>query len=177
MGEMEDSKRRLIVEDGLVSTGKVYGVATGILTESPKTYDNAYIHHINLRYNEHLISVQLWSRTLELLAQGKFVGQQKVGGDTSAGDQRATYEVSDNTCIGMVRVYSEGQFIDGLQFCSRRDGFEQGSNTYVCSQVYGSDAGTTYTDFVPRVVEWNHDFACTKLIFLTVKAPTVLSMR
>merc|ERR1719461_1806113 len=173
--ELEDatsaSKRRLIESNGLVSTGKIYGTATGTLTESPKLgnrvgiYDNSYIHHINMRYNEHLVSLQLWSRNLELLAQGKFLGQQNVGGGMWARTQTASYEVpADNTCINMVRVYSEGQFINGIQWCSRRDGFEPTSdNTIVCSQVYGSDAGTLYTDWVPRY-PWNGVTSCLQKI-------------
>merc|ERR1719461_693346 len=126
--ETSGSERRLLVNNNLVSTGKIYGTATGTLTTSPKlgTYDNAFIFHINMRYNEHLISVQLWSRTLELLEQGKgFIGQHPAGGGMWARTQSASYEVpADNTCINMVRVYSEGQFINGIQWCSRRDGFE-----------------------------------------------------
>merc|ERR1719411_377369 len=98
--EMSDLKRRLVMSDGLVSTGKIYGTATGTLTESPKLgnrvgiYDNSYIHHINMRYNEHLVSLQLWSRNLELLAQGKFLGQQTVGGGMRARTQTSTFDVS-----------------------------------------------------------------------------------
>ena len=139
-------------EGGYVSTGNTYGVPTGILTVSPETFGNAYIHRIILFHNEHLISVRLFSRNLELLAENKFVGQNYVGGDETSDDLREEYEVQDNTCINMVRVYSEGQFIDGIQFCSRLDGFEEGDglNLQSCSQVYGRSAGTLYTDHIPR---------------------------
>merc|ERR1719384_544722 len=168
--ETSGSKRRLVESNGLVSTGKIYGTATGTLTESPKLgnrvgiYDNSYIFHINMRYNEHLVSVQLWSRNLDLLAQGKFLGQQNVGGGMWARTQTATFDVPDHSCFNMVRVYSEGQFIDGIQWCYRRDGFEPTSdNTIVCSQVYGSDAGTLYTDYVPRY-RWNGITTCLQKI-------------
>jgi len=149
------TKRRLVESDdrGLVSTGKVYGVPIGILTEAPTTFDNAYIHRIAIRYNEHIISVQLRTRTLEMLADGnKFIGGPEVGGISDFNDIGDYYEVQDNTCINMVRVYSEGQFIDGLQFCSRLDGFEEGDgrNLQACSQVYGKAVGTLYTDHIPR---------------------------
>jgi len=137
-------------ENGLVSTGRVYGIEVGTFTGSPNTAsDNDYIFQINMRSAEHFISLQLWSRNEQTRDSG-FAGQRPVG-SSNPGDSDS-YRVADDGCVTMVRVWSEGQFIDGLQFCSRLDGLKVGDNGNLldCSQVYGREVGTRFTDFIPR---------------------------
>merc|ERR1712228_921009 len=83
-----------------------------------------------------------------------------MGVDKSAREQCA--EVPSGSCFNMVRLHWSGH-INGMQFCSPKNGFESTDRTIECYPWFGQANGDQGidTDYIPRFA-WNGKNACLK---------------
>jgi len=138
--------RRSLVE---VSTDRWYGSQVGEYRDSNYLHfdDNDYIYKICIWSSELVTALEFWSRNEQ--TKTRYRVTPKWGG---SGGVRNCYEVPQNSCFNMMRMFTDGERINGLQVCYRAAGWDANNwdNTQYCSAIYGSEVGELKTDHIPR---------------------------
>merc|ERR1712228_824846 len=81
-------------------------------------------------------------------AKTRYTVSPKYGGP---GGVRSCYQVPDDNCINMVRLYTDDDRINGMQFCSRRGGWDaEDTRNLIDCHYFGRMTGELSTDYIPR---------------------------